>query len=453
MLLISGGEVVTMDADGHVISGGAVLIDDDRIRAVGRREELTARPGITRTIAADDHVILPGLVNAHNHCFQTLYRGLGRDRVLADWAARTIYPLSRWLTAPDAEAGTRLACLEMLASGITTFVDSHYIHVDRETFDGVARAAVASGMRAILGRAAVDAPVVPEPFREEPEVARRAVERAIERWHGAGNGRVRVRPEALSERTSTPAMIAAMVAGARAAGTGFNMHLGESQQAVERVRQDFGKSSLELLRDLDGVGEDTLLAHAIWLDEHDLDLLAATRTKVAHNPVSNLYVGTGVAPVPEMLARGVGVGLGTDGAASNNNLDMFGVMKTCGLLFKGRARTAAGIPAESIMHMATRGGAAAVGLGGEIGSLEPGKKADVIAISLARPELVPCVDVAESLVYSAVPGCVDLVIVDGQVVVEGGRVRTLDARDVVSNARAAALRIARAAGLLDRTRG
>jgi 5-methylthioadenosine/S-adenosylhomocysteine deaminase len=229
VLLISGGTVVTMDASGNVISGGAVLIDGDRIRAVGRREELAVTPGIARVIVADDHMVLPGLVNAHNHCFQTLYRGLGRDRALVDWSTQVIYPLSRWLTAPDAEAATRLACLEMLLSGITTFVDSHYIHVDRETFDGVARAALASGMRAVLGRAAMDAPVVPEPFREEPDVARRAVDRAIARWHGAGQGRIRVRPEALSERTSTPTMIATMVAAARAAGTGFNTHLGESQ--------------------------------------------------------------------------------------------------------------------------------------------------------------------------------------------------------------------------------
>ena len=447
MLLLRGGTVVTLAAGGHAIDGGAVLIEGDRIRAVGRADRLAATPGITRTIVVDDHLILPGLVNAHNHCFQTLYRGVGKDRGLADWSAQTIYPLSRWLTARDAEAATQLACLEMLSSGITTFVDSHYVHVDREAFDGVARAALASGMRAVLGRAAVDAPLVPEPFREAPDVARREVERAIARWHGAGNGRLRVRPEALSERAATPAMIQAMLAAARNARTGFNMHLGESQQAVERVRRDFGKSSLQLLRDLGGLAENTLLAHAIWLDEADLDLLAATRTAVAHNPVSNLYLGTGVAPVPEMLARGAVVGLGTDGAASNNNLDMFGVMKTCGLLFKGRARSAAGIPADSILRMATRGGAAAVGLSEEIGSLEPGKKADVIALSLSRPELVPCVDVAESLVYSAVPECVDLVVVDGQVVVEHRMVRTLDRDAVLRDARAAAMRLVEAAGL------
>ena len=447
MLLLRGGTILTMDDAGRTIRDGAVLIDGDRIRAVGPAEDLARAAEITRTIIAVDHLILPGLVNAHNHCFQTLYRGLGRDRSLVDWSTQTIYPLSRWLTAADAGAAMRLACLEMLQGGTTTFVDSHYIHVDPGTFDAVAREALGSGMRALLGRAAVDAAVVPEPFREKPDVARRETERAIERWHGAGDGRIRVRPEALSERTATPALIAAMVATARAAGVGYNMHLGESRAAVEQVRREPGTSSLRLVHDLGGLGEDVLLAHAIWLETDDLDLLASTRTNVAHNPISNLYVGSGVARVPEMLTRRLHVGLGTDGAASNNNLDMFSVMKTCGLVHKGQKLSGAAIPAEKILRMATREGAAAIGLGDEIGSLEPGKKADVIAVSLERPELVPCLDAAESLVYSAGPGCVDLVVVDGEVLVEGGPVRTLDANEVLRDARAAAERIARAAGL------
>ena len=448
MLLIRGRMVVPMDAARTVIPGGGVLVEDGRISAVGEGAALAATPGITRTITVDRHVVLPGLVNAHNHTFQTLYRGLGRDRALADWSARTIFPLSWWLTRREANAGARLACLEMMTTGTTTFVDSHYIHVDPDTFDGVAEAVVASGLRALLGRAAADGPAVPENFREQPADAVRAVERAVERWHGAGAARIQVRPEALSERTATVEMIKAMSEAGRRLGTGFNMHLAESEHGVAHVRETFGCSPLRLLERLGATGPDVLLAHCVWLDEPDLEIVARTGTRIAHNPVSNQYLAVGVAPLTQMLAHGAVVGLGTDGAASNNSLDMFGVMKTCGLLQKVTARAAAAVPAERIVAMATIDGAQALGLADEIGSLEPGKRADIIAVRLDRPEMVPLHSIHESLVYSALAGGVDCVMVDGRVLVEDGRVRVMDADAVMAEAAAAGEHLRRQAGLV-----
>ncbi|MBI1734601.1 MAG: amidohydrolase [Candidatus Rokubacteria bacterium] len=447
MLLVRGALVVTMDPGRTIMRNGAVLVDGDRIRAVGPAAELARHAGITRVIGDDRGLVMPGLVNAHNHCFQTLYRGLGDGHALAEWSARTVYPLSRGLTRTEAAAGAALACLEMALGGTTSFVDSHYIHVDPMTFDGVAEAVVASGLRALLGRAAVDGPAVPEPFREEPALAERRAEHAIERWHGAAGGRVRVRPEALSERTASPAMVKAMAAVGRRTGTGFNMHLAESRQGVQHVRETHGVSSARLLERLDALGPDVLLAHGVWLDDGDIALLARSRTAVSHNPVSNQYLAVGVAPVPALLANGVAVGLGTDGAVSNDNLDMFAVMKACGLLQKVTTGNAAAVPAERIVAMATIDAARATGLGDEIGSLEPGKKADVIALSTDRPDMTPLHRAYESLVYAASPAAVDTVIVDGRIVVHEGRIQTLDDRSVLAEARAAAQRLATRAGV------
>lgn len=451
MLLVRGALVLTMDPAGTLHRNGAVLIEGPRIRAVGPADELSREPGITEIVGGDHHLVMPGLVNAHNHCFQTLYRGLGDGHSLAEWSARTVFPLSRALGRAEAAAGAGLACLEMALGGTTTFVDSHYIHVDGAAFDAVAETVVASGLRALLGRAAVDAAVIPEPFREEPMAAEEQAERAIQRWHGAGNGRVRVRPEALSERTATPAMIKAMVALGRRTGAGFNMHLAESQQAVQHVRDTHGCSSLRLLDRFGALGPDVLLAHCIWLDEDDLDLLARSRTGVSHNPVSNQYLTTGVAPAASMVRRGAVAGLGTDGAVSNDSLDMFGVMKACGLLQKVTNRDAATMPAERIVRMATIDGARAIGLAGETGSLETGKRADLITLSLRRPELTPLHRVYESLVYAAGPAAVDTVIVDGRVIVDQGRMTTLDAATLLLDARAAARRLAARAGLASLT--
>jgi 5-methylthioadenosine/S-adenosylhomocysteine deaminase len=451
VLLVRGAVVLTMDPAGSLYRDGAVLIEGQRIRAVGPADELAREPGITEVVGGDQHLVMPGLINAHNHCFQTLYRGLGDGLALADWSARTVFPLSRGLGRAEAAAGAGLACLEMALGGTTTFVDSHYIHVDRAAFDGVAETVVASGLRALLGRAAVDGPVIPDPFREEPALAEQQTELAIERWHGAGKGRVRVRPEALSERTATPAMIKAMVAVGRRTGTGFNMHLAESQQAAQYVRDTHGCSSLRLLDRFDALGPDALLAHCVWLDEDDLDLLARSRTGVSHNPVSNQYLTTGVAPAVGMVRRGVVAGLGTDGAVSNDSLDMFGVMKACGLLQKVTTRDAAAIPAERIVRMATSEGARAVGLGDEIGSLQVGKRADLVTLSLRRPELTPLHRVYETLVYAAGPAAVDSVIVDGRVIVDQGHMTTLDASTLLAEARAAAGRLASRAGLASLT--
>jgi 5-methylthioadenosine/S-adenosylhomocysteine deaminase len=447
VLLVRGALVLTMDAAGTLHRDGAVLIEGPNIRAVGLAVELERESGITHVVGGEHHLVMPGLVNAHNHCFQTLYRGLGDGHGLAEWSAQTVLPLSRGLGRAEAAAGAGLACLEMALGGTTTFVDSHYIHVDPGAFDGVAETVVASGLRALLGRAAVDAPVIPEVFREEPPVAERRAERAIERWHGAANGRVRVRPEALSERTATPALIKTMAAVGRRTGTGFNMHLAESQQAAQHVRESHGCTSLRLLERFGALGPDVLLAHCVWLDEDDLDLLARSRTGVSHNPVSNQFLTTGVAPAVGMVRRGAVVGLGTDGAVSNDSLDMFGVMKACGLLQKVTTRNAAAMPAERIVRMATIEGARAVGLAEETGSLKAGKRADLITLSLGRPELTPLHRVYETLVYAAGPAAVDTVIVDGHVIVEQGRMTTLDGPTVLAEARAAAGRLASRAGL------
>lgn len=453
MRIVRGALILTMDARDRVVRDGGVAIDGARIVDVGAWTEVRARYPQAEVVGGDDAVVLPGLVNAHNHMFQVLYRTLGADRTFSGWLRDIIWPMSRHLGEEDARAATLLACLEMLRTGTTTVVDSHYINTSPAIVDAVAEAVEEIGMRAVLGRASVDwhefAPI-PDEFTETPAAAQRAAGDLIARWHGRAEGRIRIRPEPLSEVGASPDMIRALHEVAREYRTGMNIHAAEALERVEFIRARFGcAGTIEYLDRLGILGPDVLLAHCVWLAPQEIDLLRERGALVVHNPVSNQFLGDGIAPLPDLIAAGITVGLGTDGPCSNDSLDLFGVMKAGALIHKAHRRDGTVTRAKQILAMATRQGALAAGWEGDVGAIEVGKKADLIAVDLHRLGLVPLFDAVAALVYASTGAGVRTVLVDGRVVVDKGVLTTLNEDAIMDAAERSAWRLLDRAGVPD----
>jgi 5-methylthioadenosine/S-adenosylhomocysteine deaminase len=450
-LLVSGGAVVTMNPQRQVFVDGAVAVDGDAIVAVGDRREIEAAITADQVVDAGGSAVIPGLVNAHTHGFQSLYRGLGDDLPVFEWLRRMIYPLSSHLRAPDAFIGTQLACLEMIKGGVTTFADSFYVIQDPESVYQVAEAVGQSGIRGVIGRASSDRGDRPAEFKEPTTKAVEETERFIKAWHGGANGRVRVCAEALYTVFATPDLVAGLREVAGRYRTGFHLHAGEAAEEASQIRRETGSTIISYLDSINGLGPDVLLFHAVWVTDGDIAILADRGTSVAHCPVSNQYLAAGVAPVPRMLERGVNVALGSDGAASNNTQDLFETMKAAVLLQKVFHLDPQALTSEVALELATRNGAAALRLGAETGSLEVGKKADLAVVNLATPHSTPALKPVSSLVYCCRSADVTTVVVDGRVVMKDRQVLTMDEEEVIANAQEAAARLLRqadAAGLL-----
>jgi len=424
-----------MDSAKRELLDAAIAVNAGKILEIGSAPDVQKRYQAKNEIDASRMLAMPGLVNAHNHLFQVMCRGLGDGSDLSDWAQRAIWPLAPAFDETACEIASRLACLEMIESGTTTVVDSHYLHHDPRGQDGVARACLDSGMRAILGRAAMDASVVAEPFRETASEAVKATERYIGAWHGAGGGRLMVRPEAMNEVTASREMILKLRRLSREAETGFHMHISEARSRPELIRKETGFRTIKYLDHLGVLDSDVVLAHCVWLDEEEMRIIAETDTAVVHNPISNQFLADGVAPIPQLLEMGVRVGLGTDGAASNNSQDMFEVMKGAALLHKVHNLRADLMNALQVLEMATIEGARALGIAGIVGSLEPGKRADILLLTMEDPAMVPCYSAVSNLVYSASSRMVHTVIIDGRIVVEAGSCISMDREEALDEAR------------------
>ena len=445
-LLVRGGTVVTMNSSREVIEDGAVAVEGTTIVAVGPRRELERAHPAARTIEAAGSAIIPGLVNAHTHTFQNLYKGLGDDMPVLEWIVRMIFPLSAHLGREEAAAGAELACLEMIRSGVTCFTDSFYIHRDPEAVLAVAGAVERSGLRAVIARAAMDQGEIPAIFKEETSQAIRAAEEAMQAWNPRSE-RVQICPEALFTLFASPELVHGLRDLARRHRTRFHMHAGESIVEAREIRERHGRSVFGYLDSIEALGSDVLVFHAVWCTQSDTALLAERRTAVSHNPVSNQYLASGIAPVTDWLQRGVTVGLGTDGAASNNTQDMFETMKSAVLLQKVARLDARALTAETALELATLGGARALGLDDRIGSLEPGKRADLAVVSLEDVNAIPSLKPVSSLVYTCRPSDVTHVVVDGRIVLDDGEVQTMDEREILIRGRAVARRMMKAAGI------
>ena len=424
-ILVTGATVVTMDAARRVIEGGAVAIRGERIVAVGKASDLSQQYRAAREISAPGKLVLPGLINTHNHAAMVLFRGIADDLALMEWLQKFIFPAeARNVTADFVEAGTALACLEMIQSGTTTYADMYYFE------DQVAQSTDRAGMRGVLGETIIE---FPAPDNKSASAALDYAEKFIQRWKGNGRIIPAVAPHA--PYTNSGEVLKSCKALADKYGVPMIIHVSETQDEVKQVRQKYGMTSTGWLAQLGVLGRGVVFNHGVWLTEEDLAIIKDRGVSVTHNPESNMKLASGTAPVVRMLALGIPVGLGTDGAASNNDLDMFEAMRFAALLHKLNSMSPTTLPAESVVEMATLGGARALGLQGEIGSLEPGKRADLIVIETDRAHSVPLYNVYSHLVYALKGLDVTTSIINGQLVMSEGRVLTLDEKRIKQKAK------------------
>ncbi|MFE0173004.1 amidohydrolase [Streptomyces sp. NPDC059002] len=419
-LLVHGGDVLTVDAAGTVVADGAVAVRGGRVVEVGPADRLRTTYEAAEEIDARGCLVLPGLINTHTHLAMNLMRGIADDVTLQGFLERVIPREAEILSPETVAAAMRGAVAESVRGGVTTALDMFWFH---EAALSVARDA---GWRLLTGPTFMDVPGPPDgrPYAERLDWAAEHLK--------AYTPAPGTRPVVCAHSTYTlnPEQLTAIAALAREHGALLHVHAAENAAEVENVLALHGMRPVELLDSLGLLGPDTLLAHAVDLTDAEIAAIARTGTTVAHCPVSNLKLGCGIARVPELLAAGVTVGLGTDGAVASNTLDLFGVIKVAALVHKaGGDPTAVG--AEQTVRMATIEAARAVGLGDQLGSLEAGKRADLIVVDLARPHLAPRHDPWSTLAYAAAAADVRDTVVDGRVLMRGRELRTLDEADVL----------------------
>ena len=385
-------------------------------------------------IDAGGGYVLPGLIQTHIHLCQTLFRGSADDLPLLEWLRRRVWPMEAAHNPASLRAAARLAALELLTSGTTAVLTMETVHDTDVVFEAVAE----TGLRATIGKAMMDAaPEAPRRLREDTRASLDESLSIARRWEGAAGGRLRA---ALAPRfavSCSEELLRSVAALSDERGLLVHTHASESRDEVAVVRGRTGFGNLEYLSHVRLTGPRLCAAHCVWVEEHEMALLADHGVKVLHCPSSNLKLGSGIAPVADMRARGISVSLGADGAACNNRLDMFEEMRLAALLQAARNGPGA-LPARDALWMATRGGAQALGLEAEIGSIEPGKRADLIIVDRDRPHLLPGDDPYSTLVYAARGSDVTTTIVDGTILVEDGKPLRMDPREILSSARAAA---------------
>ncbi|HZU06932.1 MAG TPA: amidohydrolase [Chloroflexota bacterium] len=433
-LLIENGTIVTMNPAGEVLAGGAVAIEGARIQGVYRAGTVPRDLPVARRLDARGRVVMPGLINAHTHLFQTLIRGVYERLGFLEWLRR-IYLTGRVLEPEDCFQGALVGLGEAVQSGVTTVVDHHFLNRTPELAEATIAAFQQVGVRCVLARCIMDvAGLAPPEVVETPEAGLRACEALLARHRAAiAQGRVTIwTGPNTPPLNASEALIRETHAFARAHGIGVSAHVAEAASVVEAVRAQHGAEGVVALFDrLGALGPRLLAAHSVHLSAREIALLAQAGASVAHNPVSNGFLGDGIAPVVELLAAGVNVALGTDGAASNNSQDMFEVMKVAALFQRARTQDPAALPPETVLRLATINGARSLGLEHELGSLEPGKRADLIIVDLGSA-LHNCAvhDVLSHLVFTARATDVRTVLVDGRILLEEGVLQTIDAEAV-----------------------
>jgi 5-methylthioadenosine/S-adenosylhomocysteine deaminase len=430
-LVITGGSVVTQDAARRVIPVGAIAVDRDVIVAIDTAEVIAAKYVGDETIDARGQVVLPGLINTHTHAAMTLYRGLGSDLALMDWLTKYIFPAEAKTVSPDfVRVGTRLAALEMIESGTTTFTDMYYFEGD------VAEATRESGLRAVLGESVIKFPVADA---ATPAEGLARAEKFIQDWKSDPLITPAVAPHA--PYTLEPETLKAVRALANKYDVPMLIHLSETQDEQKQIGDRFQMTPTALLESLGVWTGKSVGAHGVWVNEADMKVLAKRGVGLAHNPESNMKLASGTAPVLKWLAAGIHAGLGTDGAASNNDMDMFEAMRQAAFLHKLANMDPRAMPASMALDLATRGGAEVLGMGAKIGSLEVGKQADVITVTMDGARQTPMFDAVSHLVYVTRGDDVRTTVVAGKVLMQDRQVTTLRRADVLRDARAMAERV------------
>lgn len=409
------GMVLTMDDDNSVHPQGGVAVCGDSIAAVGPADELRARFAAAETIEISNGLIMPGLVNVHTHAAMSCMRGLADDLPLMTWLQEHIFPVEATLTGDMVYHAALLSMVEMIKSGTTSFCDMYLFAGD------VARAAEKSGMRAWVGEVLYD---FPSPCYGELANGYRYVEEMLSAFHGHPLVSVTVDPHAVY--TCAPDLLVRLKEMADRHGCRYVIHLSETEDEVKTVLERFGQRPVGHLASLGILDGSVVADHCVWLTDDEIALLAEKKVKVAHCPESNMKLASGVAPVPDLLAAGVTVGLGTDGSASNNDVDLFAEMDMCAKLHKVHRLDPTVMTAEETLSMATRGGARVLGAEQDIGTLESGKKADIIVVDLNKPHLTPLYHPASQLVYAVKGSDVVHSMINGKFVMRDRKLTLLD---------------------------
>ena len=448
-LLIEGAAVVTIDDASTVHDPGWVLTRHDHIEAVGAgRASGSARRSADVVIDGDGMALMPGMVNGHTHLFQTFFRGLADDRALLDWLRNCIWPGAVHLDEESAYLAAMIGLVENLRSGATSVIDHQYIHVTDEIDHAVCRAADDLGIRFLLARGWADRNYEPQLTETAAQIVSRTT-CVRERWEAPG-GRIRVELAPLIPWGCSDDTMRTTIGLARSWGAGTHVHCSETHAEIHMSLEERGVRHVPWLASLNALGPDVQLAHSVWLDDEDLDLIASTGSIIVHCPVSNMYLASGVARIVDMRTRGIVVALASDGPGSNNRQDMFEAMKQTVLLQKVHTLDPMVLQPEDVLRMACRGGATAFGLPKEIGAIEAGRKADLVLVDLRSVFIAPVHRVPSALVYNATPADVDTVIVDGVVRIRDRRLVGVDEAALLARATQSCRALVQRAGLASR---
>ena len=423
-ILIKNGSLVTMDPSNSIVRG-ELLIVDGKIASVGGSGH-----SADVVIDATGCAVIPGFVQTHIHLCQTIFRGAADDLSLLDWLKKRVWPMEAAHSASSIAASARLGIAELIKGGTTCALTMETVNHTAEVFKVVEE----TGFRATVGKCMMDkGDEVPRPLREQTTQSIQESVALLDEWHGKADGRIRYCFAPRFAVSCTRELLQQVASLAREREVMVHTHASESKTECELVESETGLRNVAYLDSLGLTGSHVALAHCVHLSDDEIDTLEQTRTNVVHCPSSNLKLGSGIAPIARLLDRDVSVSLGADGAACNNRLDMFTEMRTAALLQKALHGPEV-LTANRVLRMATFDGAKAMGLDGEIGSLEAGKRADVTIVRLGGLHATPAADIVSALVYSAEASDVDSVIIDGQLVMRDGKLLTIDEKATITTA-------------------
>ncbi|MBA2704488.1 MAG: amidohydrolase [Blastocatellia bacterium] len=437
-LLVLGGTLVSMDQDRRVIQDAGVAVAGGRIVAVGTRKEISAQYTAAQTVEADGKLIVPGLINGHTHIPMTLFRGLADDLDLQDWLTKYMFPAeAKNLSEEFVRAGTRLGLAEMIRGGTTTYCDMYYFE------DAIADETAKAGVRGVLGETIIDFPVADNKTNAEGMAY---VAKFVQRWKGHELIVPAIAPHA--PYTVSEEHLKAVRAFSDRTGAPIVTHISETKREIDDSIKAKGASPIDYLARIGFLSNKVIAAHVVWPSEEELDLLKKIGVGIVHNPQSNMKLASGVAPVPQMLKRGLLVGLGTDGAASNNDLNMWEEMDTAAKLHKVFSGDPKVMSAQEAFELATIRGAQALHLENEIGSIEKGKRADLVIVERDSLNQIPLYNVYSDLVYATKANDVETVIINGRIVMRDRRLLTLNEQEIKASARRFRDQVARSLGNL-----
>lgn len=430
-LLLKNAIIVTVNKEREIIYGGSMVVDNGRIVDIGENEYIRSKYlNFDKEVDCEGKAIFPGFVNTHNHLFQTLLKGLGDDMVLSDWLATMTFPAAQFLEPEDCYYGAMLGCVEGIKSGMTTQVDYMYPHASEGLSDGVIKAYSDLKIRGIFGRGCMDSAEnfgVRPAIMQTPKEVEKDLVRVFDKYHNTEDERIKIWTAPAALWSNSEEMLRMLWEVTNSYKSGITIHVSETPFDRMATSHLHGCEGTDCLEKYGMLGDNVLMVHCVCLNEKDIRRAKHYDLKVSYNPVSNMYLSSGVAPIPQLINAGVTCGLGVDGAASNNGQDMLELMKTASLLQKVHTLDPTVITAEKILEMATIDGARAVGLDKEIGSLEIGKKADFVIFNpYLNPKAIPMHNPVSTLVYSSSMQNIESVAVDGKFVMENGKLTTVE---------------------------